>query len=146
CTVIVAGVLLVKHAYRVIEKILVLLVALMAVCFIVSAFAANPDWAAAGAGLLPTAPDGSWLILIALVGTNFSINAAFYTAYGTKERGRTEADYRDITMVDTIPGIIAPGIMTALIIVVSAAVLGATGQAAADFAGLAAIFEPLAGP
>ena len=72
----------------------------------------------------PTFPGDAWLPIVALVGTNFSINAAFYTSYGTKERARTEADYRDVTVVDTIPGIIAPGVMTALVIVVAASVLG----------------------
>jgi Mn2+/Fe2+ NRAMP family transporter len=146
CTVAVATLLLLRNVYRVIEKVLVAIVALMAIAFVASAFIANPDWAAAGAGLLPTVPDGSWLLIVALVGTNFSINAAFYTSYGTKERRRTEADYRDVTVVDTIPGIIAPGVMTALVIVVAAAVLGKTGEAAPTIVALAGIFEPLAGP
>jgi len=146
CTVAVAGVLLLRNVYRVVEKVLIVAVALMAITFIASAFISNPDWAAAGAGLLPTAPDGAWLLIVALVGTNFSVNAAFYTSYGTRERGRSEADYRDITVVDTIPGIIAPGIMTALVIVVAASVLGHTGEAAPTIVALAGVFEPLAGP
>ncbi|MDY0910154.1 Nramp family divalent metal transporter [Microbacterium sp. CFBP9034] len=146
CTVAVAALLLLRNVYRVVEKVLVAIVGLMAIAFIVSAFLANPSWAAAASGLVPTVPDGSWLLIVALVGTNFSINAAFYTSYGTKERGRTEADYRDVTIVDTIPGIVAPGIMTALVIVVAAAVLGKTGEAAPTIVALAGIFEPLAGP
>lgn len=146
CSVAVAALLLLRNVYRVIEKVLVAIVALMAIAFVASAFISNPDWAAAGAGLLPAVPDGSWLLIIALVGTNFSINAAFYTSYGTKERGRTEGDYRDVTVVDTIPGIIAPGVMTALVIVVAAAVLGRTGETAPTIVALAGVFEPLAGP
>ncbi|GAB2844687.1 Nramp family divalent metal transporter [Microbacterium insulae] len=146
CTLAVAGLLLLRNVYRVIEKVLVTIVALMAIAFVVSAFVSNPDWAAAASGLLPTVPDGSWLLIVALVGTNFSINAAFYTSYGTKERGRTEADYRDVTVVDTIPGIVAPGLMTALVIVVAGAVLGQTGEAAPTIVALAGVFEPLAGP
>jgi Mn2+/Fe2+ NRAMP family transporter len=91
-------------------------------------------------------PGDSWLLIVALVGTNFSINAAFYTSYGTKERGRTAGEYRDVTIVDTVPGIIAPGVMTALVIVVAAAVLGRTGESAATMADLAGVFAPLAGP
>ena len=53
---------------------------------------------------------------------------------------------RDVTIVDTIPGIVAPGIMTSLVIVVAAAVLGSTGEAATTIVALAGIFEPLAGP
>lgn len=146
CTTGVAAVLFIRSVYRVIEKVLITIVALMALCFIISAFISNADWAAAASGLIPTVPDNAWLLIVALVGTNFSINAAFYTSYGTKERKRTEEEYRDVTIVDTIPGIIAPGIMTALVIIVAAAVLGATGQAATSIVGLAAIFEPLAGP
>ncbi|MBN9177450.1 MAG: Nramp family divalent metal transporter [Microbacterium sp.] len=146
CTVAVAGLLLLRNVYRVIEKVLVVIVALMAVAFIASAFISHPDWAAVGVGLLPSIPDGAWLLIVALVGTNFSINAAFYTAYGTKERGRTEADYRDVTIVDTVPGIVAPGVMTALVIVVAASVLGKTGETAPTIVALAGIFEPLAGP
>jgi Mn2+/Fe2+ NRAMP family transporter len=146
CTAAVATLLLLRNVYRVVERILVVIVALMAIAFIASAFISNPDWSAAGAGLLPTFPPGAWLLIVALVGTNFSINAAFYTAYGTKERGRTQAEYRDVTIVDTVPGIIAPGIMTALVIVVAASVLGQTGQAAPTIVALAGIFEPLAGP
>jgi len=146
CTVAVAALLLLRNVYRVIEKLLVTIVALMAIAFVVSAFISDPAWSAAARGLIPTFPEGSWLLIVALVGTNFSINAAFYTAYGTKERRRTESDYRDVTVVDTIPGIIAPGVMTALVIVVAAAVLGETGEAAPTIVALAGIFEPLAGP
>lgn len=146
CTIGVASLLLFRNVYRVIEKVLVVIVAAMAVAFVFSAFIANPDWVQAASGLIPTVPDGSWLLVVALVGTNFSVNAAFYTSYGTKERGRTEEQYRDVTIVDTIPGIVAPGIMTALVIVVAAAVLGSTGEAATTIVALAGIFEPLAGP
>lgn len=146
CTIGVAALLVLRNVYRVIEKVLIVIVALMAIAFVASAFVSQPDWAAAGSGLVPVVPDGAWLLLIALVGTNFSINAAFYTSYGTKERERTEDDYRDITIVDTIPGIIAPGVMTALVIVVASAVLGRTGEQAATIVALAGVFEPLAGP
>ena len=146
CTIAVASLLLLRNVYRVIEKLLVVLVGAMAVAFIISAFLSNPDWADAAAGLIPSAPDGAWLLIVALVGTNFSVNAAFYTSYGTKERGRTEEQYRDVTIVDTIPGIVAPGIMTSLVIIVAAAVIGSTGEAATTIVALAGVFEPLAGP
>lgn len=146
CTLAVAAILLFRNVYRVIEKLLVAIVALMAIAFVASAFISNPDWAAAGGGLIPQVPIGSELLIVALVGTNFSVNAAFYTSYGTKERRRTVEEYRDATLADTIPGIVAPGIMTALVIVVAAAVLGHTGETAPTIAALASIFEPLAGP
>ncbi|WP_425843658.1 Nramp family divalent metal transporter [Agrococcus sp. TSP3-2-1] len=146
CTITVFAILLFRNVYRVVERVLISIVALMAIGFIVSAIIAQPEWAQAAAGLWPAMPAGSEILVVALVGTNFSINAAFYTSYGIKERGHTRADYRDITLVDTIPGIVAPGIMTALVIVVAAAVLGRSGEEATTMNQLAAIFEPMAGP
>jgi manganese transport protein len=146
CTLAVGLVLLFRNVYRTIERVLLVIVALMAATFIGSAIIAKPDWFAAVEGLVPTLPPDSQLLIVALVGTNFSINAAFFTSYGIHERRRRRDEYRQTTIADTIPGIVAPGIMTALVIVVAAAVLGRTDTQAASMASLAKIFEPIAGP
>ncbi|GAB3264315.1 NRAMP family divalent metal transporter [Arthrobacter pigmenti] len=146
CTVGVGIILAFRNVYGIIEKLLLIMVALMAIAFIASTFVSQPDWYRALEGTIPRLPAGSEILVVALVGTNFSINAAFYNSYGTKEHRRTRADYRDITLVDTIPGIVAPGIMTALVIVVAASVLGQTGEEASSINALASIFAPLAGP
>ncbi|MGP4033419.1 Nramp family divalent metal transporter [Pseudarthrobacter sp. 1C304] len=146
CTAAVALVLAFRNVYGIVEKALLVIVALMAVAFVASAVVAQPDWYRALEGAIPSLPAGSEILVVALVGTNFSINAAFYASYGIKEHKRTRTDYRDITLVDTIPGIVAPGIMTALVILVSASVLGQTGGEATSIGALASIFEPLAGP
>lgn len=145
CSAAVAFVLAFKNVYGIVERILLVIVALMAVAFIASAVVAQPDWFRALNGLAPVLPRGSEILIVALVGTNFSINAAFYNSYGIREHRRTREDYRDITLVDTIPGIVAPGIMTALVIIVAASVLGKTGQEAATINALASVFAPLAG-
>ena len=95
--------------------------------------------------MVPSFPPGAELLIIALVGTNFSINAAFFTSYATRERGIRADQYRDATITDTIPGIVAPGIMTCLVIMVAAAVLGHTGEKVTTLVQLANVFEPLAG-
>lgn len=144
CTAAVAAILLVRALYGVIEKVLLAIVAVMAVSFVVTAVLSRPDWGAAAGGLVPTVPAGTGLLLVALVGTNFSINAAFYTGYAARERGLRRDQYRETTLVDTIPGIVAPGVMTALVIVAAASVLpGADGGSLAQLAG---VLEPVAGP
>jgi manganese transport protein len=145
CTVGVAFVLLMRNIYTAVERILLVLVAMMAVGFIASALLAQPDWGAGVAGMVPSFSKGAELLIIALVGTNFSINAAFFTSYATRERGIRADQYRDATITDTIPGIVAPGIMTCLVIMVAAAVLGHTGQRVETLVQLANVFEPLAG-
>jgi Mn2+/Fe2+ NRAMP family transporter len=146
CTIAVGIVLAFRNVYGIVEKVLLVIVVLMALAFIASTVVAQPDWYRALEGSVPTLPAGSEILVVALVGTNFSINAAFYTSYGIKEHRRTRADYRDITLADTIPGIVAPGIMTALVIMVAAAVLGRTGAEAGTINALASVFTPLAGP
>jgi len=80
-----------------------------------------------------------------LVGTNFSINAAFYTGYATRERGLKSHQYKTITMGDTFPGIIAPGIMTILVIIVAATAADQTGVESGTLDQLTGVLEPLAG-
>ena len=145
CTAGVAFILLMRNIYTAVERILLVLVAMMAAGFVISAFLAGPDWSAGVAGIVPTFPPGAELLIIALVGTNFSINAAFFTSYATRERGIRADQYRDATITDTIPGIVAPGIMTCLVIMVAAAVLGHTGEKVTTLVQLADVFEPLAG-
>jgi manganese transport protein len=146
CTVFVALILLFRNVYRIVERVLLVIVGLLGAAFIISAVIAKPDWYMALSGVMPSAPPGSMLLIVALVGTNFSLNAAFFTSYGIHERGRTRDEYRRTSIADTIPGIVAPGIMTALVIVVAAAVLGSQNAEAATLVGLAKIFEPIAGP
>lgn len=141
----VAFILLVRNVYKTVERALLALVAMMAIGFVGSAFLARPDWVAGLAGNIPSFPPGAELLIVALVGTNFSINAAFFTSYATQARKTRRDQYADSTLSDTIPGIVAPGIMTALVIMVSAAVLGHTGQRVETLPQLASVFEPLAG-
>lgn len=145
CTAVVATILFARRLYGVVEKVLLAVVATMAVSFVVTAVLSRPDWSDAAGGLLPTIPPGTGLLLVALVGTNFSINAAFYTGYATRERRLRRDQYRESTLVDTIPGIVAPGVMTALVIVAAAAVLDGTDGKKVGLAQLAGVLEPIAG-
>ncbi len=146
CTALVATILFARQAYKVIEKVVLAIVATMAVSFVATAIITRPDWGDAAAGMLPTVPTGVGLLLVALVGTNFSLNAAFYAGYASRERGLRREQYRETTLADTIPGIVAPGIMTALVIAAAAAVLGGTGgQEGATLEQFSGVLEPLAG-
>lgn len=146
CTLAVAAVVFSRNTYRLVERALVAAIVLMAVGFILSAVLTGPDWGEAATGFIPTLPPGVGLLLVALIGTNFSINAAFYTGYATRERRMRKSQYRDITIGDTFPGIIAPGIMTMLVIVVAAAATERTGAAPGTLQQLSRVLEPLAGP
>lgn len=145
CTIAVALLIAMRNTYKVMEKVLVILVALMSVGFLASTLLSDPNWVSAAKGFIPSIPTEAGFLLIALIGTNFSINSAFYTGYAIRERGLRVEQYRAITLADTIPGNIATGTMTILIIIVSSAVFNATGTVASTFPQLATVLEPLAG-
>jgi manganese transport protein len=145
CTIAVVAVVFARRYYSILERAILAIVALMAAGFLASAIMTEPNWAAAGAGFAPTIPGDAGLLLIALVGTNFSINAAFYTGYATRERRLTRDQYGSITLGDTVPGIVAPGLMTILVIVVAAAAANQTGAEVATLDELAVVLSPIAG-
>ncbi|WP_123575968.1 Nramp family divalent metal transporter [Luteococcus japonicus] len=149
CTILVAALLVLRNVYRVMEKVMVACMALMALVFVISTVAARPDMWKAAEGMVPTVPLGSTTVVIALIGTCLSANAAFFTAYGTRERRRTAEQYRDLTIADTVPGIVAPGIMTSLVVLVAAKIFGGPLGAenmVSSIGGLSKVFEPVAGP
>src|SRR5699024_1529401 len=99
-TAAVIFVIFAQNVYRTIERLIISLLAVMAIGFVVSALSTSPEWDEIGTGLIPTFPPGSELLIIALAGTNFSINAAFYISYAVRERGVTEGQYRQVTLSD----------------------------------------------
>ncbi|MFI7494439.1 Nramp family divalent metal transporter [Kocuria sp. M4R2S49] len=146
CTAVVAGVVWAPNYYKIFERGLLALIALMSVGFALSAVLTKPDWVEVADGFVPSLPAEAGLLVVALVGTNFSINAAFYTGYASRERGLRADQYKATTLADTIPGIVAPGVMTILVIVAAATALQATGGTAATLADLGKVLEPVAGP
>ncbi|MGO1181474.1 MAG: Nramp family divalent metal transporter [Micrococcaceae bacterium] len=145
CTLAVVFVAFAKNVYRVVERGLIALLAIMAVGFVASALMTSPQWGEVGAGMIPTIPPGSELLIIALAGTNFSINAAFYISYAVRERKVPESSYREVTFSDTIPGITAPGVM-AVFVVIAAVASSRSGLQANTIGELGSALEPIAGP
>lgn len=145
CTAAVVFVVFARNVYRVIERLLIALLAVMAIGFVISATMTSPEWIAIGQGMMPTIPEGSELLIIALAGTNFSINAAFYISYAVRERGVKENRYREVTLSDTIPGITAPGVMV-IFVVAAAVATNEGGREAGSLLELGKALEPIAGP
>lgn len=145
CTIAVGLLIAMRNTYKVMERLLVALIGLMSVGFLASAILSDPNWAAAAKGLVPRFPAEASVLLIALIGTNFSINSAFYTGYAIHERKLKREQYRAITLMDTLPGNVATAFMAMLIIIVASAVLHSTGTVATTFPQLASVLEPLAG-
>ncbi len=66
---VAAAALLLSGAYRMIQRVLIALVVLMSFVFLVTAILVEPSLGELGRGLVPSVPDGSLLMIIALIGT-----------------------------------------------------------------------------
>lgn len=142
----VAFIVFAKKVYGLIERLLLTLVVIMVIGFVVSATLTSPDWGAAGLGLvIPAIPSGAEILVVALVGTNFSINAAFYVSYAIREKGSKAHQYKTILFRDTIPGIGAPGVL-AVFVVLAAVATSELGYESNTLADLGRALEPVAGP
>lgn len=148
---LLAFALLASGRYKLIEKSLITLVVLMSIVFLLTLFWIGPDWQAILQGLLtPKMPDGSTLLLIALIGTTVVPYNLFLHA-SSVSKSFNNSDDKDIdkalsnTRWDTGLSIGFGGLITLAIIATSAtAFYGQTDSFQASQ--LAQQLEPLLGP
>lgn len=122
-----------RDLYRLIERCMAVLIGAMVCAFALSMFAAAPSVADVASGLVPSMPDSvtstdasggtiSWLSIAALMGTTFSVAAAFYQSYQVREKGWTK-DELAVGLTDSVVGISTLGLITAMILVTAASAL-----------------------
>lgn len=140
-----AAALLWRGNYKLIEKLLLGLVMLMAASFIVTFFLVKPDMSAFFKGLLiPQIPDGSLMILIALIGTTIIPYNLFLHAAAVKDRWSSAQDL-PAARSDTVVAIGIGGLITILIASTAASFALTTGLEIKNAGDMARQFEPLYG-
>lgn len=156
---VIASVFVLRHVYKGLERIMKVMVAVVLVCFLANLFVVLPSLLGIVKGLVPGVPENLSLgmpvrdaagkindpmVLIAsLLGTTFSVAAAFFQGNLVREKGWGIEDYRR-GIGDSIAGV---GILTgvsAIIMITSATVL--RGKQASDIGVLAMQLRPLLGP
>lgn len=129
---VVAAVLLFIGNYKILEKALVGLVILMSVSFLVAAFLARPSIGDIVSGVfLPTAPEGSWLTIVALVGTTVVPYNLFLHTSLVREKWTTAADL-PMARMDTVVAVVLGGLVSMSIIIAAATLQGTSIAGAAD--------------
>ncbi|MBN1421348.1 MAG: Nramp family divalent metal transporter, partial [Planctomycetes bacterium] len=139
-----------REIYRVIERAMKVMVAVILVSFISNLAIAGPRAGDVLAGFIPGIPEPrsgeaqEILILIpALIGTTFSVAAAFFQGNLVREKGWTIREYtRGIG--DAIAGVTVLASVSAIIMVTTATVI--PGKPATDVGALAQALSPLLGP
>ena len=144
-----------KQLYRFLERTMKIMVGLMLLCFVINVILARPSLSGIVSGFIPSWPEGISLgvprkidggiqdpmILIAsLLGTTFSVAAAFYQGNLVREKGWTIKDYsRGIG--DSITGVCFLTGVSAIIMITAAKVI--PGQPAENIGVLAESLRPL---
>jgi Mn2+/Fe2+ NRAMP family transporter len=138
--------LVVKGSYQRVERVF-LLMALVFLGYIASAFLAQPDWTKVAAGLVrPSFSfDSAYLFtLVAVVGTTISPYMQVYIQSSVVEKGVTIENYRR-TRIDVWVGTVFAVLIVFFIVISTAATLHRKGIQVASAADAARALQPLAG-
>jgi Mn2+/Fe2+ NRAMP family transporter len=138
--------LVVKGSYQRVERVF-LLMALVFLGYIASAFLAQPDWTKVAAGLVrPSFSfDSAYLFtLVAVVGTTISPYMQVYIQSSVVEKGVTIENYRRMR-IDVWVGTVFAVLIVFFIVISTAATLHRKGIQVASAADAARALQPLAG-
>ncbi len=134
-----------RSVYSMLEKTMITLIILMLFSFVTTFFMAEPDLSKAARGfLVPTIPPGSEGLIIAFIASAFSIVGALYQSYLIPERIRIRPELRN-QKHDSTTGMILLGIMSAVVIICSAAILNPKGIQVNSATDMARALEPIFG-
>ncbi len=134
-----------KNLYKVIEKIMMVLVMIMIMAFLINLTFTKPNLISAAQGFLPlTVPKSAFNEIAALVGTTFCLHAALYQSYLVQDKGWGLGELKR-QVRDSSSGIIMLSVISMLIIMTSAAALHPRGIQIASAADMAIQLEALFG-
>jgi NRAMP (natural resistance-associated macrophage protein)-like metal ion transporter len=139
--------LVVKGSYRRVERVF-LLMSLVFIGYVVSAFMAKPAWGEVARGLVHPAIEfnaGYIFTVVALIGTTISPYMQVFVQSSVVEKGVTEEDYA-LTRVDVWTGTVFAIAIAFFIAVATAAKLHVAGVRIESAEQAARALEPLAGP
>ena len=133
-----------RSFYKVLEKLMIMLVGLMLFAFVTTLFLAKPSLAGVAGGFVPAVPAGALGLVIAFFASTFSIVGAFYQSYLVQERVKLNPEIKEANS-NSITGIFILGLMSAIVLICAAAVLHPQGIAVASATDMAKALEPLFG-
>lgn len=120
--------------YKFLEKVLVSLVLVMSISFLITAFLTKPDILGIIKGaFIPSAPEGSLLTIIGLIGTTVVPYNLFLHASLVKEKWSDQNDLKAVQK-DTIVSIVLGGLVSMAIIISASSIVKGDISNASDLA------------
>jgi len=140
-----AGLLLQAGSYRVLQRVLVALVAVLAVGFVITAVAVLPALPELLRGaFIPAFPDGGLLLTLGLVGTTVGPYNLFLHATAVRERWEG-VEALGAARRDLVLSIAVGGAVSGAILLTAAGTLAETGAQVSSASEMAVALEPLLG-
>jgi len=130
--------------YKVLEKVMIFLVALMLFAFLTTFFLIKPDFSEIGRGFIPSLAPGSLGLVIAFFASTFSMVAAFYQSYLVQARLKNNPEIKEHNS-NSITGIFILGLMSAIIMICAATILNKQGIDVVNASDMSRALEPLFG-
>ena len=131
---IIAFTLLYIGSYKFLERVLVMLVLIMSLSFLITAFLTKPDiFNILEGALIPSFPEGSLLTILGLVGTTVVPYNLFLHASLVKEKWNNPKDLKEVRK-DTIVSIALGGLVSMAIIISASSIGLGEISSAADLA------------
>ena len=131
---IIAFTLLYIGSYKFLERVLVMLVLIMSLSFLITAFLTKPDiFNILKGALIPSFPEGSLLTILGLVGTTVVPYNLFLHASLVKEKWNNPKDLKEVRK-DTIVSIALGGLVSMAIIISASSIGLGEISSAADLA------------
>jgi len=144
CSMTAMATLFFRSFYKILEKIMIVLVLIMLSSFLITVIISKPDLKALFQGFVPTIPQGSEILSIAMVATSCSLAGAFYQSYLVQEKSRFNAGFFSCR-AESITGIVILGIISSLVMVVAGSVLFVNDISVNTAADMGKALEPLFG-
>lgn len=133
-----------KSFYRILEKVMIIMVGLMLVSFIFTLLVTQPDFDQVLKGLIPSVPGDALILVIALVASSFSIAGAFYQSYLVQEKGWQREEVKKVKQ-ESFSGITILGLISGMILISSGAILHPQGIEVNAATDMGKALEPLYG-
>jgi len=133
-----------RSFYKVLEKVMISLVALMLLSFLITLILARPDFGALASGLIPSLPAGSEMLSVALIASSFSVVGAFYQGYLVQEKGWTKAEASQ-GRKEAMAGVLVLGLISLFILTNAASILYPQGIQVNSATDMGLALEPLYG-
>ncbi|MGG1663164.1 Nramp family divalent metal transporter [Brevibacillus sp. NRS-1366] len=143
-TLLGIAILFYRNFYKILEKLMLVLVGIMLFSFLCTVIVIRPSFSGIISGLVPQVPDGSAILIIGLVATTFTVVGALYQSYLVQEKGWTAIHAKEGSR-ESYTGIILLGIISALIMISAAAVLKPQGIQVNAATDMGKALEPLFG-